>query len=82
MNAVAIERMEKFAREVLKLTPEMQVEFYEEIQHNGLVTAEEAEGLKKYVALFHMFTDTRYYNAVRDCVKEMYMDTLNKSKRP
>ena len=73
MNITAIERMEAFAREVLKLSPEMQTEFFNEMVNAGLMTAEEAEGLKVYVAYYHMFTDQRYYNAVRDAVKEMYM---------
>ena len=73
MNAIAVERMETFAREVLKLSPEMQAEYFEELKRIGLLTAEEVEGLKEYVALYHMFTDARYYNAVRECVKEMYL---------
>ena len=73
MNVTAIERMEAFAREVLKLSPEMQVEFFDNMVNAGLMTADEANGLKEYVAYYHMFTNQRYYNAVRDAVKEMYM---------
>lgn len=73
MDAIAIERMEKFAQEVLKLSPEMQAEFFNEMERSGLMTAEEAKGLKEYVALYHMFTNQRHYNMVKQAAYEMYM---------
>ncbi len=76
MDAVALERMEAFAQSVLKLSGEMQTEFFETMTATGMMSAEEAEGLKKYVALYHMFTDQRHYNAVRACALEMYMNEL------
>lgn len=78
MNAVAAERMENFAREVLKLSPEMQVEFFNNMVASGLMTADEAEGLKQYVALYHMFTDQRYYKAIEAGVLAMYAGSLCK----
>ncbi len=76
MNVIAIERMEEFARGVLKLSPEMQSEFFAEMVSTGAMSADEAEGLKQYVALYHMFTDQRYYNAVREASFEMYMSEI------
>lgn len=76
MDAIALGRMEEFARGVLKLSSEMQTEFFKEMVSSGTMSAEEAEGLKKYVALYHMFTDLRHYNAVRDCVMEMYLSEM------
>lgn len=76
MNVTAIERMEEFARGVLKLSPEMQVVFFDEMVQNGLMSAEEAEGLKQYVALYHMLTNQRYYNAVREATKEMFLNDI------
>ena len=78
MDASAVERMEEFARGVLKLTPEMQTVFFNDMVHNGMMSAEEAEGLKQYVALYHMFTDYRYYNAVRTATMELYLIDINK----
>lgn len=72
MDVTAIERMEEFARNVLTLTPEMQTVFFNEMVSNNMMTVEEAEGLKKYVALYHMFTDQRYYNMVKQTVFGMY----------
>lgn len=76
MNAIAVERMEEFARGVLKLSPEMQTVFFDEMVSGGLMSVEEAEGLKQYVALYHMFTDQRYYNAVREATRELYMNKI------
>ena len=76
MNAIAVERMEEFARGVLKLSPEMQTVFFGEMVNSGTMSSDEAEGLKKYVALYHMFTDQRYYNAVREATRELYMSEI------
>lgn len=76
MNAIAVERMEEFARGVLKLSPEMQTVFFDEMVSGGLMSVEKAEGLKQYVALYHMFTDQRYYNAVREATRELYMSEI------
>lgn len=73
MDVVAMTRMEEFARSVLRLPVEAQDAFWKESVESGLMTAEEAEGMQKYVALFHMFTDNRHYNAIRGCVLKMYM---------
>lgn len=78
MNTVAVERMEEFARNVLKLSPEMQADFFNEMVSTGCMSATEAEGLKQYVALYRMFTDQRYYNTVRDCVQDMYLAGINR----
>ena len=76
MNAIAVERMEEFARGVLKLSPEMQTVFFEEMVNSGTMSRDESGGLKKYVALYHMFTDQLYYNAVREATRELYMNEI------
>lgn len=77
MDVMAIERMEAFAKEVLKLSPEMQIEYFTALVRDGILTADEVEGLKQYVALYHMFTNQRYYNAVKECVTAMYFAENN-----
>ena len=72
MNVAAIERMEAFAQQVLKLRPEAQTEFFREMVREGFMTSNDAEGLKQYVALYRMFTDNRYYKAVREAVQTLY----------
>ena len=76
MDVAATERMEEFARGVLKLPHEVQAVFFDEMVNGGLMSTEEAEGLKKYVALYHMFTDQRYYNEVRKATMEMYLNDI------
>lgn len=78
MDVTTMERMEEFARNVLKLFPEEQAQFFAELETSGLLTAEEVKGLKEYVALYHMYTDQRYYNMVRECVKEMYLSEFTR----
>lgn len=78
MHAIALERMEEFARSVLRLAPEMQTEFFAEMVKGGTLSEDEAEGLKQYVGLYHMFTDQRYYDAMRDGVKALYMSEANR----
>lgn len=78
MDVVAMTRMEEFAKTVLRLTPEAQDAFWKESVESGLMTAEEAEGLQKYVALFHMFTDPRHYKKIREATLEMYMASMQK----
>jgi len=77
MDTEAITRMETFAKEVLKLTPEQRDAFFRDAVESGLMTADEAEGLASYVCYFRMFTDGRYYNAVRQAVGEMLYHTFN-----
>ena len=78
MDITAIERMEEFARGVLKLFPEEQAHFFDELENSGLLSADEVKGLKEYVALYHMFADQRYYKMVRECVKEMYLAEITR----
>lgn len=76
INVTATERMEEFARGVLRLFPEQRAEFFEQMIRDGLLSAEEADGLKQYVALYHMFADQSYHNKVREAVMEMYLGEL------
>lgn len=78
MDIVAMTRMEEFAKWVLRLPIEAQDEFWKESVRSGLMTADEAKGLQKYVALFHMFTDPRHYRAIREASIEMYMASMQK----
>lgn len=77
MDTEAIARMETFAKEVLKLTPEQRDAFFRDAVESGLMTAEEAEGLASYVCYFRMFTCGRYYNAVKQAVGGMLWATFN-----
>lgn len=75
MNIEAIENAEKFAKTVLKLSPEAQSEFFKMLPDLGL-TAEEVKHLQEYVGLFHMFTDPSYYKKVQDTVCAMLCETF------
>ena len=68
MDYEAAKRMEDFAKDILKQTPAMQEKMWEAIE--PVLTADEIYGLKCYVGLFHMFTDQRYYEAVKKSVGE------------
>ena len=81
MNVIASTRMEEFAKQVLRLPIEAQNEFWKESVRSGLMTADEAKGLQKYVALFHMFTDPRHYKAIREAALEMYMAEMQKERK-
>ena len=81
MDIVAMTRMEEFAKKVLTMPPEAQDVFWRESMNSGLMTAEEAEGLQKYVALFHMFTDPRHYRMIREAALEMYMASMRKERK-
>ncbi len=75
MNIEAIERAENFAKNVLKLSPEAQDEYFKMLPDLGL-TEEEVKNLKEYVCLFHMFTDASYYKKVQTAVGAMLCETF------
>ena len=75
-NVEAIAAAEDFARKVLSLPTEAQNEFWKTLPGIGF-TAEEIQSLQKYVSLFHMFTDNRYYKAMQAAVSEMLWNTSN-----
>ena len=76
MDYEAAKRMEDFAEEILRQTPAMQKKMWEALE--PILTADEIHGLKCYVGLFHMFTDQRYYEAVKKSVGEQIYNELHK----
>ena len=68
MDCEAAKRMEDFAKEILRQTPAMQKKMWEALE--PVLTADEIHGLKCYVGLFRMFTDERYFYAVKKSVGE------------
>jgi hypothetical protein len=80
VNIEVLTRMETFAKECLKLFPEQRDAFFSEMVATGLMTAEEAEWVNTYVCYFRLFTDPRYYNAVKQAVGEMLWITFNSDK--
>lgn len=77
MDVEALTRMETFAREALKLFPEQRDAFFKEMVATGMMTQEAAEGLASYVCYYRMFTDQRYYNAIKQAAGEMLYATFN-----
>ena len=81
INVSALAKMETFARDVLRLTPEKRDAYFVGLVENGIVTQEERDGLAQYVMLYRMFTDQRYYKAIQNATLEMYMKTLEEDER-
>lgn len=76
MDYEAAKRMEDFAKEILRQTPYMQEKMWEALE--PILTADEVHGLKCYVGLFHMFTDQRYFEAVKKYVGEQLHNEFQK----
>lgn len=76
MDYKAAKRMEDFAKEILSQTPAMQKKMWEALE--PILTEDEIRGLKSYVGLFHMFTDQRFYDAVKKSVGEQLYNDLHK----
>ena len=76
MDVVAMKRMEDFAKTMLDASPAQQKKVWEALEHT--LTQDEISGLKKYVGLFHMFTDQRLYDAVKKSVSEQLYNELHK----
>lgn len=76
MDYKATKRMEDFAKEILSQTPAMQKKMWEALE--PILTEDEICGLKSYVGLFHMFTDQRFYDAVKKSVGEQLYNDLHK----
>ena len=75
----AIARMEAFAREMLKLSPEGRDRAFDEFVKTGLMTNEEAQIISNYVCYYRLFTDARYYRAIKQAVGEMLYYTFNQT---
>ena len=76
IDFVAAKRMEDFAKTILNESPFIQQKMWESLE--SVLTADEIHGLKAYVGLFHMFTDQRYYEAVKKSVGEQIYNELHK----
>lgn len=76
MDYEAAKRMEDFAKEILSQTPTTQKKMWEALE--PILTEDEIHGLKCYVGLFHMFTDERYFEAVKKAVGEQIYNELHK----
>ena len=68
MDYEAAKRMENFAKEILRQKKKKKKKMWEALE--PILTADEIHGLKCYVGLFHMFTDQRYFYAVKKSVGE------------
>lgn len=78
-NVEVIQRMEETARMILRLPVESQNDFYAELLANGF-DKDEIENLMKYVSLYRMFTDTRYYNEMKNAVSILVWNDFNANK--
>ena len=76
MDVVAMKRMEDFAKTILNANPSQQEKVWQALEQT--LTKDEISGLKKYVGLFHMFTDQRLYDAVKKSVGEQLYNELHK----
>ena len=72
---VAAKRMEDFAKTILAASPSVQKKMWKSLE--SVLTADEIRGLKEYVGLFHMFTDQRLFDAVKDAVGEQLYNELH-----
>lgn len=68
MNVSAIEGMEYFARQVLRLPEERRNEFFEALK--TILTEEEILMLKKCVGLYHIMTEPTLYKAMEKSLGE------------
>lgn len=71
MNTKAIEAMEKMAKDVLKMSAELQNEFYNKIEER--IGKDEADTIRKTVALYDMFTNESKYNAISKAICESFI---------
>ena len=60
------ERIEGFAQAMLARSPGTQEKAWAALA--GVLTESEIKGLKEYVGLYHMLTDSRLYKAVMEAV--------------
>ena len=62
------ERMIDFAQTVLNLPEREQDKIFEFLAASGVLTYEQAHGLKEYVAWYHLFGDRDYYEEAKKAV--------------
>lgn len=70
MDANTHKKMIDFAQQVIDLSPKDQNLFFRYIVDAGILSKDEADGLRIYVATAHLFLDADYYEAVKNAVKE------------
>ena len=75
IDFIAAKRMEDFAKTILAAGPSVQKKMWKSLE--SVLTADEIRGLKEYVGLFHMFTDQRLFDAVKDAVGEQLYNELH-----
>lgn len=74
MNIATIEKMENFAKSILNTSPEQQEEVWEALK--SVLTGEEVRGLMEYVSLYHLMTDTYFYNTVKQAIGEQILQEV------
>lgn len=80
MNIEAITAAEKWAQNVLKLSPEKQDEYFDLLLTVGL-SADDVRTLQEYVSLYHMFTDETHYKKMQKAVGMMLWETFNSERK-
>ncbi|MDD6484009.1 MAG: hypothetical protein PUF72_05480 [Clostridiales bacterium] len=78
MNKLAHKRMTDFAQKVIEMKETDQNNLFAYFVNSGTLTAEQAKGLREYVALYHIFSDADYYNAIQKALCEKFVDELYK----
>ena len=75
MNVNAIESMENFAKQVLKLPEESRNEFFESLK--SFLSDEEILTLKKCVGIYHIMTEPSLYKAIEKSLGEQLYKEFN-----
>lgn len=74
----ALENMENFAKDVLKLPIEAQNELFKNLEET--LTPDEVKGLKELVGLYRLHTDLKYYEAIENALAEQLYKEFNKGE--
>ncbi len=75
MNVTAIESMENFAKQVLKLSDEGRNEFFNELKE--ILNDEEISTIKKCVGVYHIMTEPTLYKVVEKSLGEQIYKEFN-----
>ena len=75
MNVNAIESMENFAKQVLRLPEESRNEFFESLK--SYLSDEEILTLKKCVGIYHIMTEPSLYKAMEKSLGEQLYKEFN-----
>lgn len=74
----ALENMENFAKDVLKLPIEAQNELFKTLEET--LTPDEVKGLKELVGLYRLHTNSNYYKVVEKTLAEQLYKEFNKGE--